>query len=242
VLCAGNDQIFDFFTAVFDALAELFPSKWVHIGGDEVLFNRWEECPKCKKRLEELGLEKPAQLQSWITQKMASSLTERGKTVIGWDEILEDSEKFPLPKDTVVMSWRRAEGGIKASGRGHRVIMSPCTEGCYIDYKHTDDPEEIGRTFGISSVFDGYSMNPVTPQMTEEEASLVLGGQCNLWSEVIYAGKIAEYMIFPRLCAIAEAVWTPQEEKDFDDFSRRLAVHQKRLDKLDLNQYRGILR
>ena len=242
VLCAGNDQIFDFFTAVFDTLAELFPSKWVHIGGDEVLFNRWEECPKCKKRLAQLGLEKPQQLQSWITHKMALSLAERGKTAIGWDEILEDSQKFPLPKETVIMSWRGAEGGIKASKRGHQVIMSPNTEGCYIDYKHTNDPEEIGRTLGTSSVFDSYSMNPVSPQMTEEEASFILGGQCNLWSEVIYAGKIAEYMIFPRLCAIAEAVWTPQKEKDFDDFSQRLAVHRKRLDLLELNQYRGVLR
>jgi hexosaminidase len=242
VLCAGNDHIFDFFTAVFDTLAELFPSKWVHIGGDEVLFNRWEECPKCQKRLAELGLEKPAQLQSWITRKIALSLAERGKTVIGWDEVLEDSEKFPLPKETVVMSWRGAEGGIKASRMGHRVIMSPNTEGCYLDYKHTDDPEEMGRTLGISSVFSSYSMNPVTPQMTEEEASRILGGQCNLWSEVIYAGKIAEYMIFPRLCAVAEALWTPQKEKDFDDFSQRLAVHRKRLDALDINQYRGVLR
>jgi len=242
VLCAGNDQIFDFITAVFDTLAELFPSKWVHIGGDEVLFNRWEECPKCKKRLAELALEKPSQLQSWITNKMILLLQERGKTAIGWDEILEDSQKFPLPKDTIIMSWRGAEGGIKASKSGHNVIMSPNTEGCYIDYKHTNDPEEIGRTLGTCSVFDSYSMNPVTPKMTEEESSLILGGQCNLWSEVIYAGKIAEYMIFPRLCAIAEAVWTPFEQKDFDDFSQRLIVHRKRLDALDINQYRGALR
>jgi hexosaminidase len=242
VLCSGNDQIFDFFTAVFDTLTELFPSKWMHIGGDEVLFTRWEECPKCKKRLAELGLNKPSQLQSWITQRMTQMLAERGKTAIGWDEVLEDSEKFPLPKETIVMSWRGSSGGIKAGSMGHHVIMSPNTEGCYLDYKHTDDPEEMGRTLGINSVFDSYSMNPVTPQMTEEEASRILGGQCNLWSEIIYAGKIAEYMIFPRLCAIAEAVWTPQKEKNFDDFSQRLAVHRKRLDLLDINQYRGVLR
>jgi hexosaminidase len=242
VLCSGNDQIFELFAAVFDTLTELFPSKWVHIGGDEVLFNRWEECPKCKKRLTELALDKPSQLQSWITQRMAKMLAEREKTAIGWDEVLEDSQKFPLPKETVVMSWRGSSGGIKASRQGHPVIMAPNTEGCYLDYKHIDDPEEMGRTLGINSVFDSYSMNPVTPQMSEDEASRILGGQCNLWSEFIYAGKIAEYMIFPRLCAVAEAVWTPQEEKDFDDFSRRLLVHRKRLDLLDINQYRGVLR
>jgi hexosaminidase len=100
----------------------------------------------------------------------------------------------------------------------------------------------MGRTLGKNTVFDSYSMNPITPQMTDEQASFILGGQCNLWSEVIYAGKIAEYMIFPRLCAIAESVWTPQEGKDFEDFSQRLAVHRKRLDLLDINQYRGALR
>jgi hexosaminidase len=242
VLCAGNNQIFELFTAIFDALTELFPSRWVHIGGDEVLFNRWEECPKCKKKLTELSLDKPSQLQSWITQRMVQMLAERGKTAIGWDEILEDSQKFPLPKGIVIMSWRGSSGGIEASRLGHNVIMAPNTEGCYLDYKHTDDIEEMGRTLGINTVFDSYSMNPVTPQMTQEQASYILGGQCNLWSEVIYAGKIAEYMIFPRLCAIAETVWTPPEEKDFNDFSKRLAVHRKRLDLLEINQYRGALR
>jgi len=241
VLCAGNDQIFDLAARVFDTLVKLFPSKWVHIGGDEVMFNRWEECPKCQKRLEELGLEKMNQLQSWITSKLVQLLSQRGKTAIGWDEILDDSEKFKLPKEAVVMSWRGDAGGIQASSLGHNVIMTPNTNGCYLDYKHTETPEEIGRTLGTSTVFMGYSMNPAPPEMSEEQASRILGGQCNLWSEVIYAGKIAEYMIFPRLCAIAEAVWTPYKSKDFEDFSKRLEVHQKRLDTLGLLQYRGPL-
>jgi len=243
VLCAGNDQIFDLAEKVFDALAKLFPSKWVHIGGDEVLFNRWKDCPKCQKRLSELGLEKPNELQSWITLKLVQLLAERGKTAIGWDEILEDSDKFKLPKDTVVMSWRGEEGGIKAAGLGHRVIMSPNTNGCYLDYKHIDTPEEPGQTFeGTASVYKSYNMNPVSSKMEKEHEHLVLGGQCNLWSELIYAGKIAEYMIFPRLCAVAEAVWIPAEEKNFEDFSQRLVIHQKRLDSLGILQYRGALR
>jgi len=242
VLCAGNDQIFDLAAEIFDALARLFPSQWVHIGGDEVLFNRWQECPKCQKRLEQLGLDKTSELQSWITHRLVELLAQRGKTAIGWDEILDDCEKFPLPKEAVVMSWRGSAGGIRASALGRRVIMSPNTNGCYLDYKHTDDPEEPGRTLGLSSVYTSYSMEPVTAEMNKEEASMISGGQCSLWSEVIYAGKIAEYMIFPRLCAIAEAVWTPPEAKDFEDFSRRLAVHQKRLDCLNLTQYRGPLR
>jgi len=242
VLCAGNDQIFDLVSSVFDVLARLFPSKWVHIGGDEVLFNRWEECPKCQKRLAELGLEKTEKLQSWITYKLVQLLAQRGKIAIGWDEILDDSEKFKLPKEAVVMSWQGSKGGIRAVSLGHNAIMSPNADGCYLDYKHSDDPEEPGQYFGTSTVFKSYSMDPVTPEMNSEDSKLILGGQCNLWSELIHAGKIAEYMIFPRLCAIAETVWTPKENKNFEDFSLRLKVHQKRLDALGMNQYRGVLR
>jgi hexosaminidase len=242
VLCAGNDRIFDLAQAVFDTLAELFPSSYVHIGGDEVLFNRWQECPKCQKRLAELGLKKTPELQSWITHKLVKMLAERGKTAIGWDEILDDCEKFPLPKEAVVMSWRREAGEIRGGALGHQVIMAPNTDGCYLDYKHSDDPEEPGQLYaGSASVYKSYSMDPLSPDMKKEDADKILGGQGNLWSELIYAGKIAEYMIFPRLCAIAEAVWSPREAKDFDDFSRRLTVHQKRLDALELNQYRGTL-
>ncbi|MDR0442449.1 MAG: beta-N-acetylhexosaminidase [Treponema sp.] len=241
VLCAGNDQIFDLAEKIFDALAGFFPFGYVHIGGDEVRYNRWNDCPKCQKRLRELGLKKPEELQSWITFKLTEMLAKRKKTAIGWDEVLDDSEKFKLPKETVVMSWRGSEGGIRASGLGHPVIMSPNTAGCYLDYKHLDEPEEPGQLFeGAASVYKSYSLEPVTPEMSKEAASRILGGQCNMWSELIYAGKIAEYMIFPRLCAIAEAVWT--EDKDFEDFSARLAVHRERLDNLGINQYRGHLR
>ena len=242
VLCAGNDKIFDLIARVFDSLVRLFPSSYVHIGGDEVLFNRWETCPKCQKRLAGLGLNKPKELQSWITARLVAMLAERNRIAIGWDEVLEDSEQFRLPKETVVMSWRGSEGGIAASKRGHPVIMVPSTGGCYLDYKHIDAPEEPGQSWGTSTVYQGYSMDPISSQIKDEEAQLILGGQCNLWSELIYAGKIAEYMIFPRLCAIAEAVWTSRENKNFDDFSSRLIIHQKRLDKLGLLQYRGPLR
>ena len=241
VLCAGNELIFDLCEKVFDTLVRLFPSKWVHIGGDEVLFNRWEECYKCQRKLAELGLKNIPELQSWITYRLADMLAKRDRITIGWDEILDDTEKFKLPKDAVVMSWRGNEGGVKASGLGHQVIMASNNDGCYLDYKHIDTKEEPGQTFnGSASVYLSYSMEAVTPEM-ENADSLILGGQCNLWSELIYAGKIAEYMIFPRLCAIAEAVWTPKEGKDFEDFSRRLAVHKKRLDILEINYYRGKL-
>jgi len=240
VLCAGNDDIFPLAEAVFDTLADLFPSEYVHIGGDEVRFGRWAECPKCKKRMTDLSLDAPAQLQSWITARLAHMLKQLGKTAIGWDEVLENTEKFPLPNDLVVMSWRGQEGGSKATAQGHRVIMAPRDSGCYLDYKHIDAPEEPGQ-LSINTIAQGYNMDPVTPDMDKAAASLVLGGQGNLWSEIVYAGKIAEYMIFPRICAIAETLWSDRNSKDMEDFRRRLAIHQCRLDKLGLLQYRGAL-
>ena len=245
VLCAGNEGIFALVGAVFDTLAELFPSRYVHIGGDEVLYTRWAECPKCRKRLAELGLDNPAQLQGWITARFARMLKERGKTAIGWDEVLENTEKFPLPEDLIVMSWRGQEGGNRATAMGRRVIMTPQTNGCYLDHRPIEDPDEPGR-LGVGTVAQAYAMDPVTPEMSAAAASLVLGGQGNLWSEVIYSGRIAEYMIFPRICAIAEALWSERrpglkEGEDLADFSKRLAIHQRRLDKLNLLQYRGPL-
>jgi hexosaminidase len=243
VLCAGNDRIIDLAAKVFDALVKLFPSKWVHIGGDEVKYNRWEACPKCQKRLAELGLKKPAELQSWITFLLVQMLSERGRTAIGWDEILDDSDKFKLPKETIIMSWRGEAGGVRASALGHRVIMTPNTSGCYLDYKHINTEEEPGQLFeGESTVYKSYSMQPVTLEMNSGSEQLILGGQGNLWSELIYAGKFAQYMIFPRICAIAEAVWTPKEDRNFEDFSSRLIVHRRRLDTLGIYQYRGTLK
>jgi hexosaminidase len=237
VLCAGNNGIFDFTAAVFDTLTGLFPSPYVHIGGDEVRFNRWESCPKCRNRLSETGLKGPRELQSWITVRLVKMLAERGRIAIGWDEALEDTEQYPLPKEMVVMSWRGREGGIRASRLGHPVIMTPNTQGCYLDYKHRDDPEEPGQ-LGVSSIFQGYTLEPVPSALTVEEEKRILGGQGNLWSELIYAGKIAEYMIFPRICALSETFWSPREPKNFDEFLNRLEVHQKRLDRLGVLQYR----
>jgi hexosaminidase len=235
VLCAGNDEIFTLAAAIFDTLGELFPSQYVHIGGDEVHFNRWDGCPKCGKRLAETGLGEGRELQSWITVKLAGMLKERGKIAIGWDEVLEDSARYPLPEDVVVMSWRGVKGGLEAIRRGRRVIMSPNTAGCYLDYKHSDSPEEPGQ-LGVSRISQLYGLDPLAG-IDAEARSFVLGAQANLWSELLYAGKFAEYMIFPRICALAENLWSGNA--GLDDFSRRLAEHRGRLDALGLLQYRG---
>lgn len=240
VLCAGNDDIFPFFAAVFDTLSELFPSKYVHIGGDEVKFNRWKECPKCRSRLAELKLGETHRLQSWITVRLANMLEDRGKTPIGWDEVLEGTEVLGLPKDMIVMSWRGQEGGIEASRRGHRVIMTPLTEGCYLNFKHLDSPEEPGH-LETATVAKSYAMDPAAPGISSGEEALILGGQCNLWSEVIYASRIAEYMLFPRMGAIAEGLWSPREIRSLESFKERLPAYGKVLDALDLTHYRGPL-
>ncbi|MDR2135024.1 MAG: family 20 glycosylhydrolase, partial [Treponema sp.] len=235
VLCAGNNGIFDLAAAVFDTLGELFPSRYVHIGGDEVRFNRWNECPKCRERLRETGLGEARELQSWITVKLAGMLKERGKIAIGWDEVLEDSPRYRLPENVAVMSWRGRAGGAEAVRRGRQVSLSPNPEGCYLDYKHRDDPEEPGQ-LGVSRVSQLYALDPLAG-MGEEARGLVLGAQANLWSELVYAGKIAEYMIFPRICALAEALWTGNA--GLDDFLGRLAGHRGRLEALGLLQYLG---
>jgi hexosaminidase len=142
------------------------------------------------------------------------------------------------------MSWRGREGGLDALRRGHQVIMSPNTEGCYLDYRHSADPEEPGQ-LGVSPLKSVYAMNPsagITADGTAPDGTLILGGQANLWSEPGYAGKIAEYMIFPRICALAEALWSagPEDpESGFENFTRRLSVHRHRLDSLGILQYRG---
>jgi hexosaminidase len=241
ILCAGNDAIFDFCGAVFDTLAELFPSRFVHIGGDEVKKTRWETCPKCGARMKAEGIDDAHSLQSWVTVKLAKMLAARGKTPIGWDEVLEGSDARGLPEDLIVMSWRGQKGGLEASEKGHRVIMTPLTDGCYLNFKNNANEEEPGH-LDVCTVEKSYAYDPVAPGMSEKQAALVMGGQCNLWTEVIYAGRIAEYMLFPRLCAVAEALWSPKETRSLESFEARLGDHRKRLDKLDITQYRGPLK
>lgn len=240
VLCAGNDDVFTMLGKVFDTVCELFPSPYVHIGGDECPRTRWKSCPKCQDRMKKENLSSEDELQSWITVKVSKMLEERGKIAVGWDEVLDGTERLGLPKSLVVQSWRGMEGGKRASALGHKVIMSPQTAGCYLDHKPYDDPSEPGM-HKIATVKDSYSYSPVTDDMSREQSSCVLGGQGNLWTEVVYASKIAEYMIFPRLCAISESLWLEKDKKDFVSFAKRLFTHKKRLDAMNILYYRGKL-
>ncbi len=240
VLCAGNDRAFELLGDVFDEVASLFPGPWVHAGGDEVLKVRWSSCPRCRKRMEAEGLRArdgsldPELLQGWFMNNVADMLAARGKRMVGWDEILDGKVR----KDAIIMSWRGAEGGIRAAREGYEAVMSPQTKACYLDHKHLDTPEEPGN-LGVCTVEDSYRFDPVPAELGREEGARILGGQANLWTEFIYFGRNVEYMAFPRLCALSEAFWSPKELRDFASFEERMAVHGLRLDLLGVGRYRG---
>jgi len=211
----------------------------------------------------------PEALQTWFTSRLGAILAKYGKRLVGWDEILGKdaaaeggrvlagaegaSERrascdpapggpgsATLPADAIVQSWRGYSGGFGAAQRGHDVVMSPQTRACYLDHKHLDIPTEPGQ-LGFCTVRDSYEFEAVPPGLDAGQEKRILGGQANLWAELLYFGRQVEYMAFPRLCAISEALWTPRKLRDFDAFAKRLPAHLSRLDLLDVNYYRGPL-
>lgn len=219
VLCAGNPKTLEFLKTVYGELCEVFPSKLIHIGGDESPRVRWKSCPKCQAKMKELGLTNEAQLQTYINKEMEAFLALRGRQIIGWDETLEGG----LSENAAVMSWRGYEGGTAAAKLHHQVVMTP-TSHCYIDYyqlKNRDaQPLAIGGYLPLSKV---YSMEPVPDGLTKEEAKYIMGAQCNLWTEYVLSPDHAEYMLLPRLAAMSEVQWLQPEAKNYEQFLTRLA-------------------
>jgi hexosaminidase len=216
VFCPGDEATFAFLEGVLAEVVELFPGPFVHIGGDEVDKAEWRRCPKCQARMEAEGLADENELQSYFIRRIEKVLNARGKRLIGWDEILEGG----LAPQATVMSWRGTEGGIAAARAGHDVVMSP-TSHCYIDYYQgppAREPLAIGGYLPLSKV---YEFEPVPDVLTEAQAGRILGGQANLWTEYVPDGRHAEYMALPRLAALAEAVWTPKERRDWPRFAAR---------------------
>ncbi len=242
ILCAGNEGTFELLGRVFDDVVRLFPGPFVHAGGDEAPKARWLSCPKCRALMkaarlrDEDGALDPERLQGWFMTRVAGLLAERKRRMIGWDEILEGG----APQGAVVASWRGYEGGLAAARQGHEVVMCPQTRACYLDHKHLDLPEEPGN-LSVCTVRDSYAFEPIPPGLTAAEVERIRGGQANLWSEMTYFGRQVEYLLFPRLAAIAEALWSPREVRDFAGFSRRLEVYGRALDALGVNRYRGPL-
>jgi len=233
IYCAGNEKTFEFLENVLSEVVDLFPSKYIHIGGDEAPKDRWEECEKCQARIKKEGLHDEHELQSYFITRMEKFLNSKGKQIIGWDEILEGG----LAPNAAVMSWRGNEGGIAAAKSKHKVVMSPNTN-CYFDHYQTEDRESqplaIGGFLPLEKV---YSFNPVPHELTEEEGQYIIGAQGNVWTEYIPTADHVEYMALPRMSALAEVVWSEDANKDFSDFKTRMIKHYKRLDAIGTNYF-----
>jgi len=230
IYCAGNDSTFLFLQDVLTEVIDLFPSKYIHIGGDEATKTEWEKCPKCKKRIKTEGLKNAGELQSYFIKRIEKFINSKGRVLLGWDEILEGG----LPPKATVMSWRGTQGGIDAAKQGHDVVMTP-GQPCYFDHYQgpkEDEPLAIG---GFNPLNKVYEFDPVPKELDAEAAKHILGGQANLWTEYVPNIKHAQYMTFPRIAAMAEALWSPKEVKNWDDFYRRIQTFTKRYDIIGIN-------
>jgi hexosaminidase len=227
VYCAGNDSVFTFLENVLDEVMTLFPSQYIHIGGDECPKTRWKTCPKCQKRMQDLGLKDEGELQSYFVQRIEKYLNSKGRRIIGWDEILEGG----LAPNATVMSWRGEEGGIAAAKQHHDVVMTP---GKYVYFDHYQanprtEPLAIGGFLPVDTV---YNYEPYSVQLAPDETHYILGAQANLWTEYIATTDYAEYMTYPRALALAEVDWTEKDQRNYADFLQRTRTQQGKLLKL----------
>ena len=232
IYCAGNDSTFQFLEDVLDEVIALFPSKYIHIGGDESPKDRWKACPKCQKRIKDNHLKDENELQSYFVQRIEKYINSKGRQIIGWDEILEGG----LAPNATVMSWRGEKGGIEAAKQNHDVIMTP---GSYVYFDHSqiqnDDSLTIGGYLPLKTV---YSYEPVPAELTGEQAKRVRGAQANIWTEYMANPRKVEYMLFPRLSALSEVLWSPKEKRNFPDFEHRLQTQYLRYALWGSNFYR----
>jgi hexosaminidase len=229
VFCAGKDSTFLFLQNVLDEVITLFPSKYVHVGGDECPKTHWKICPQCQKRMKELGLKDEHELQSYFIQRMEKYLNGKGKTLIGWDEILEGG----LAPKAVVMSWRGEAGGIEAAKQKHTVIMTP---GNPVYFDHTQSLKEDSVTIGGYNPLEKvYAYEPVPKELSEDDAKYVLGAQANVWTEYMHYPSKVEYMVFPRMSALSEVLWSPKAVRDWKNFESKLPEQVKRYEKWKTN-------
>ncbi|PRY02912.1 hexosaminidase [Pontibacter ummariensis] len=216
--CAGNDSSFLFLQDVLTEVMAVFPSEYIHIGGDEVDKSYWKKCPRCQKRIANEGLKNEEELQSYFIQRMEKYLLAHDKKLLGWDEILEGG----LAPTATVMSWRGEKGGISAAKQGHDVVMTPSDPLYFNRYQAGPQGEPFAARYSINTLERVYKYNPHSEALTVDERRHVLGAQANIWTEFISSVEHLEYMLLPRLPAIAEALWTPLEKKNFNSFVNRL--------------------
>lgn len=231
--CIGNPKTFEFMENVLTEVIELFPSEYIHIGGDEAGKNTWKTCPKCQALMKKEKLANVDELQSYMIRKAEEFLNSKGRRLIGWDEILEGG----LAPEATVMSWRGEAAGFKSARMGHDVIMTPGSY-MYFDFYQADPRHQPVAIGGYTPIRKVYSYNPI-PQdsLTAEEAKHFLGVQANTWTEYIPTPEHLEYMMFPRALAVAEIGWTPQEKRDWQDFKPRVNAHIPVLQRMGLNPF-----
>jgi hexosaminidase len=234
VYCAGKEETFEFLQDVLDEIVQLFPSKYIHIGGDECPKTRWEVCPLCQERIKAEGLADEHELQSYFIKRIENYLLTKERRIIGWDEILEGG----LAPQATVMSWRGTRGGIAAARAGHDVIMTPSSH-LYLDHYQTEPGDQPLAIGGYSPLEWVYSYEPLPEELTEEEQKYILGLQGNLWSEYLKTPDYMEYMAYPRMFAIAETGWTPANKKDFEEFLARFKYQMPRYDLTGINYFKG---
>jgi len=230
---APRPQTVTFMQNVLAEVMELFPSKHIHIGGDEANIAHWAKSDEMQTLKQRLGLKDEAELHSWFIKQMDEFLTRHGRRLVGWDEIIQGG----LAPGAVVMSWRGQAGGIAAAQAGHDVVMAP-TSHTYFDYYQGPSETEPRAIGGLISLEKVYAFEPIPSELTAEQATCVLGGQGQLWGEYIADRKHREYMTYPRACALSEVLWSPREGHNYDQFATRLAEHLKRLDALGVNYRR----
>lgn len=225
-----KEETFSFLEDVLDEVLELFPSEYIHIGGDEAPKTRWKNCKHCQALITKEGLKDEHELQSYFISRMERYLNSKGRQIIGWDEILEGG----LAPNATVMSWRGINGAVEAAKQHHNVIMTP-TSHCYFDYyqsENSDEPLAIGGFLPLEKV---YSFNPIPEELSKEEAQYVLGAQGNIWTEYMPTEDQVEYMMFPRILAMSEVVWSNQDQKSYPDFVNRVETFHERFEALDIN-------
>jgi hexosaminidase len=229
IFCAGNDRTFEFIDDVLAEVTDLFPSTFIHIGGDEANKKEWETCAKCRARMEAEHLATVKELEGYFFRRVEKSLASHGRRLIGWDKVLGAG----LTSEAAIMSWKGIRGGTPAAMQGHDVVMTP-TEHMYFDFYQAEsgEPPAIGGYLPLKKV---YGFDPVPSEMEPAIQKHVLGVQANVWTEYMQTEASVEYMIFPRQCALAEVAWSQPERKDYGDFLMRMDAHYKRLEKWKVN-------
>lgn len=230
-----KEETFEFLENVLTEVCDLFPGKYIHIGGDECPKDRWKSCAHCQALMKKEGLKNEHELQSYFVQRIQKFLSTKGKKIIGWDEILEGG----LAQDAAVMSWRGNAGGIEAAKQNHDVVMTP-TGSCYFDYYQSKDSKEPLAIGGYLPLEKVYQFEPYPDVLTADERKHILGAQGNLWTEYIPTFSQVEYMAIPRMSALAEVLWSPADKRNYTSFTHRLIGHFKLLDFLKVNYSKAL--